>query len=278
MHPLGHRLGRGGDGHPVPVAAAVGAPRDRVGDAGPEPRLQVAGELPRRHERAHQLGQRLEQVHVDDLAHPRVHRHHRGEGGGQAGDLVGEGDGREQRRPVGLAVDAGEARQRLGQRGEARPAGVGAVLAEAGDAGDDQPRVARRAGRRAPARAARACRVGSSRPARRRSRPARRIRAESAGSFRSRTTLRLLRPASFHQRVTSSVGVAPPHGPRGVAEHGPLDLDHVGTEVGEVAGAPRPGHDRGAVDHAQVGERPGRCRFGHRCDRIGRVAPGLSGG
>ena len=79
---------------------------------------------------------------------PRVHGDHRGERRGQPGGLVGEGDRRQQRLPVGLAVDRGEARHRLGDRGEPGSLGVRAVLAEPGDAGDDEPGVARRAGRR----------------------------------------------------------------------------------------------------------------------------------
>ena len=47
-------------------------------------------------------------------------------------------------------------------------------------------------------------------------------------------------------------GVAPAHAPHGVAGAGPLDLDHVGAEVGEVAGARRAGEHGGEVDDPQV--------------------------
>ena len=94
-------------------------------------------------QRAHALEQRLEQVHVDHLALAGPQRDHRGEGAGQRGDLVGERDRREQRTAVGLAVERREARHRLGDRGEARPAGVGPVLPEPGDAQDHDVGVAR---------------------------------------------------------------------------------------------------------------------------------------
>jgi hypothetical protein len=46
---------------------------------------------------------------------------------------------------------------------------------------------------------------------------------------------------------------------RGVAEHVAfarrLDLDHLGAAVGQQAAAPRSGHQRAQVDHADPGER-----------------------
>ena len=59
-----------------PVRAAVRAARDRVGDAGAEARLLLAGQPVHRDERAHQLEQRLQQVDVDHLADAGVERHH----------------------------------------------------------------------------------------------------------------------------------------------------------------------------------------------------------
>ena len=131
-HPLGHRLGRRADGDPPPVGAAVGAARDRVGDArarGGAGRSRAR--CVRRHERAHHLEQRLVEVDVDHLADPAVHGGQRGERGHHGGDLVGQGDRRQERAAVGLAVERGEAAHGLGQGGEAGTVGVGAVLAEA---------------------------------------------------------------------------------------------------------------------------------------------------
>ena len=72
---------------------------------------------------------------------------------------------------------------------------------------------------------------------------------------------------------------------RGVAAAGPLDLDHVGAEVGQVAGAARPGHHRGQVDHPQAVEgghrrslvptRPGDSAGGPT-DRLGRGGRALA--
>ena len=64
----------------------------------------------------------LEQADVDHLPDAAVHRHHRGERSDEAGHLVGERDRRQQRLPVGLAGQRGEAGHRLGDGGEARPA------------------------------------------------------------------------------------------------------------------------------------------------------------
>ncbi len=69
-------------------------------------------------------------------------RDHHGERPDHGGDLVGERDRRQERAPVGLAVDGGEPAHRLGQGREPGTAGVGAVLPEAGHAQDDEPGVA----------------------------------------------------------------------------------------------------------------------------------------
>ena len=59
----------------------------------------------------------------------------------QSGDFVGQGDGRQERSAVRLAVDGGEARHRLRQRGKSGTVGIRAVLTKSGDAGDHQPRL-----------------------------------------------------------------------------------------------------------------------------------------
>jgi hypothetical protein len=70
-----------------------------------------------------------------------VERHHHGADAGHAGDRVGQPEGGQRRRPVGLAGQVGEAAHRLHQRAERGAIAVGAVLAEAGDAHDDQAGV-----------------------------------------------------------------------------------------------------------------------------------------
>ena len=103
--------------------------------------MLVAEQLERGDQGAHQLQHRLQEADVDDLPDPGVDCGHRGERPHQGGDLVGQGDGGQQRPAIGLAVDAGETGHRLGQGGEPGPLGVGTVLAEAGHPGDDELRV-----------------------------------------------------------------------------------------------------------------------------------------
>ena len=103
-----------------PSLRPVGVARHRVGDARAQALLGLAQQAVQRHQRTHQLEHRLDQVHVHDLAHAGVDRHHRGEGRDQRRHLVGERDRRQQRLAVGLTVDRGEARQRLGLGGERR--------------------------------------------------------------------------------------------------------------------------------------------------------------
>ena len=125
----------------------VRAARHGVRDAGAEARLVVVEVRGRRRQRRHHLQHRLEQVDVDDLTLTRAvavaQRDHHRERARERGDLVGERDRREQRRAVGLAVDRGEAAHRLRHRREPRTRRVRTVLAEAGDAQDHEPGVAR---------------------------------------------------------------------------------------------------------------------------------------
>ena len=158
-HAVRDRLGGGRDRDPLAVGTPVGAARHRVRDARAETGLLVVEVRGRRRQRRHHLQHRLEQVHVDDLtlaaAIPLAQRDHHRERAGERGDLVGQRDRREERRAVGLAVDRREPAHRLGDRRESRLRRVGAVLAEAGDAEHDEPRVARRAAPPGRARAAR---------------------------------------------------------------------------------------------------------------------------
>ena len=207
--------------------------------------------------------QRLEQVHVDDLADARVQRRpswrrRRRAPVTSSVSAIGGSSGP----AVGLAVDRREAAHRLGDGGEPRSRRVRAVLAEAGDAGDHEPRVA-------------ASSTSGPRP-RRSSVPGRKfsmstsassqrrcITSRSSGALRSSAIVRLLRPAELPPERHAVARVAPAHVAQRVAAVGPLDLDHVGAEVGEVAGARRAGDHRRRVDDPQVRERP-RDRCGGR--------------
>ena len=141
---------------------------------------------------------------------PRVQRDHRGERGGQAGDLVGQRDRGEQRLPVRLAADAQPARTSPRRSWRTRPLGVGAVLAEPGDPRDHERARCGRAARPGRARAAPACRGGSSRRARRRRRRGGAAASRSASVLEVERDVRLLRLTSFHHRPSPSRGRARP--------------------------------------------------------------------
>ena len=163
---------------------------------------------------------------------------HRGERPGQRRHLVGEGDRWEQRTAVGLAAQRGESAHRLGEGGEAGALGVRAVLAESGDAQDDEPGVRRQQRVR--------CQVEGLQLARAH------VLDEHVGGVEQLAHARVpgrvleverdaaLAPAEDlpEQRVGVPRG-RPAHPPGRVAGRC-LDLDHVGPEVGEVLGRPGP--------------------------------------
>ena len=88
--------------------------------------------------RLDEAGQRFDQVDVDQLAATAVEvavveRHHHGGRGRLGGHAVGQEEGWERRRSVGLAGHVGEATHRLGQGAEARPVALGATTAVPAD-------------------------------------------------------------------------------------------------------------------------------------------------
>ena len=184
---------------------------------------------------------------------PAVQRHHGGEGGGEARRLVGERHRRQERLAVGLAVDRREPAHRLGDRREPRPPGVRAVLAEPGDAGDHEPSGCGDAARRAEPELAPAAGPEVL------DQDATRRRRGGAG-----LAVGIVLEVE-HDRALAAVGelapqagavarVAPGHRAQAVAV-GVLDLDDVGAEVGQVAGAVRAGDHGRQVDDAEIGER-----------------------
>ena len=90
---------------------------------------------------------RIEQRKVDDLslaaALDDAQRNHHGVGAIQPGHHVGQRQRRQHGRAVAVAVLRREPRHRLHQRAEAWPVAIRPVLAEAGDAHDDQLWIAR---------------------------------------------------------------------------------------------------------------------------------------
>ena len=203
---------------------------------------------------------RLEQVHVDHLAHPAVHGDHRGECGHERGDLVGEGDGWEHRAAVGFTVHMGEPRHGFGQRGESGSMRIRTRLPEAADSGDHQLRVRGDEF------------VGQQTEGLELARPE--VLDHHVGGGDEATQhlefLGLLQvehdaalaPTGQLPEQRDVVGrIAPPHGPHGVARSRTLDLDDIGTEVGEMTGAAGAGEHGGHVDDPQIGE--GRGQLGH---------------
>ncbi len=225
--------------------------------------MVVAESGRRRGERAHHLQHRLEQVDVDDLAPAAVEGDHRGEGGGQRGDLVGEGHRREEGLAVlaRFAIEAGEPAHGFGEGGEAGASGVGARLAEAGDPGHDEVRAAGEQDRgRVEAQPLQGAgpevldeHVGGVDEAEERVAFGRRLEVEGDRA--------LVAPDQLPPEGDVVVGVPPAHAPGAVtAAVGTLDLDDVGPEVPEVPRRPGAGDDGGQVEHPDVGERAVRGR------------------
>ena len=229
-------------------------PRGTVyGRPGAEPRLQPALQRVHRRQRAHQVQHRLQQVDVDDLAAAAVQGDHRGERRGEPRRLVGQRHRRQQRLAVRLAVDGGEPAHRLGDRREPGPPGVRAVLAEPRDARDDEPRVAG------------VQHVGAEPELLQPPGPEVLDEHRCVGDEAEQDVAVGVVLEVEDDRALAAVGelepqplavalVAPRHRAQAVAV-GALDLDHVGAEVGEVAGAVGAGDHRRQVEHADVGER-----------------------
>ncbi len=231
----------------LPSAAAVGAAGHRVRQPRPEARLLLAGQLVERDQRTHQLEQALQQVDVDHLADARAQRHHRGEGADQPGHLVGQRDRRQQRLAVGLPAERGQPAHRFGDRGEPRPVRVRPVLTEPGDARDHQrwsageqhvgpePEALERAGAEVLDE-----HVGLGDQAQEHL-------AVGVGLQIERDRP-LVAVDELPPQAAAVAWVAPGHVAQRVTAVGSFDLDDVGAEVGEVAGAVRAGEHRREVE------------------------------
>ena len=109
------------------VGGAVDVARRVVARAVAGARLQLAEQVVRGELRAEQRHQRLDRARCRRPARGRSCSRARSatmiaKAVASAGDAVGERERRQQRRPVGLAVQRREAAHRLGERAEARPA------------------------------------------------------------------------------------------------------------------------------------------------------------
>ena len=260
QQPCGDAVGRGGDGDPFPVGAAIGAARHGIGDARAQPRLDVAQMREGGDQRPHDLEHGVQKADVDHLALAGLlgmaERGEDAEGAHQGRHLVGQRDGRQQRSALGLAEQSREAAEGLGDGGEAGMLGIGPVLAEAAHPQDDELRI----------------------------RPQQILAAETQGLELSRPHvldqhIRLgqkrpkARPAGVGFQIQGDrelvaveelpeigIGLArprPAHAPGRIAARR-LDLDDLRPEIGEIFARPGAGDDGRQLDHANAGERSSR--------------------
>ena len=170
---------------------------------------------------------------------------HDREGGGHGGHAVGQGERRQGGRAVGVAVDVGEARHRLGQGAEPGPVAIGPGLAEAGDPGHHQPGVALMQG------------LPSQSPPLQCPRPE--VLDEHVGTVEQpQHGLPAPRMGELDgDAPLVAVGVGPPERDpvllpaeaSQVVAARVLDLDHIRAVVGEQRGRDRPGEDGGRVHY-----------------------------
>jgi hypothetical protein len=171
-------------------------------------------------------------------------RGHRRHGAVRAGGFVGQRDRRQHRRTAVHALEPGIAGHRLGQRAEPGTRGVRPRLAEAADAGDDQPGV----GLQQPVGAQPPPLEGAGPEALHqhvaaRGEPQAQLGAAVAGQVEGDGQL-VAGQGLPPQRVPVD---RPAHLACRVAVHRVLDLDDLGAEVAQVAGEDRAGDDRGQV-------------------------------
>jgi hypothetical protein len=234
-----------------------------VGQGRAQPALQETGGVMGGDQRTEQLDHRLQQVDVDDLPDAGMEGDHRGERRGQPGDLVGQGDGRQQRRSSRIARQGRPATHGLGRGGEAGPRGIGPALAEAADPGDDQAGIAgqQHVGAQAESLELAGAQVLHQHVGRL-GQPQQRLPAGVGLQVQHDGPLAAVPQLPGQRHPVARVGVA--HAPGGVTVGRALHLDHVGAEIPQVAGTGGAGHHGGAVEHAQVVQRRPAHRWGVR--------------
>ena len=183
------------------------------------------------------------------------------DGGIDAGEDVGEGDADLLRLAVRRAGQVHDAAHALDHEVVAGARRIGPVLAEAGDRAIDEARIDPRAGSRSRARSF--------------VRPPTLKFSISTSAWRGEPAHERLPLLASRNRRRSSACRGCRHGnrrprdrrrPRASMKGGPqprvssprarpLDLDHVGAEIGQELPGPRPGEDAGELEHAQAVER-----------------------
>ena len=181
------------------------------------------------------------------------------EGGRERRDAVRERERRQQRRPVRLAVQRGEAAHRLGERAEPGPAGVRARLAEAAHAREHEPRVDR--GELVPADAPALERPGPEVLEHDVGALGQAEEEVGAGGLGEVERDEPLVPRERLEPEPDAV-LARPVAARRVDPVRMLDLDHVGAVVAEEHRRERRGEERRRLDDLDPLERHPRLRHG----------------
>ena len=184
---------------------------------------------------------------------PGVQRDQRAERREDRGELVTQRDAAARRRLVGITGDVTDSAHRLADRAEAGPRGVGTVLAESGDPGDDQPRVDLPQLLRAESPAF--------------ERPGPEVLQQDVAlgdepahhvlAFRHSQVAgdRLLVASDEWPPQRPPVRLLPAPLPHRIAARRVLDLDHLGAEVAEQLTAERTGEKLSEFDDPNIGER-----------------------
>ena len=183
-------------------------------------------------------------------AFDHAQRHHHRVGAIQAGHHVGHRQRRQHRRAVREAVLRSEARHRLDQRAEAGTVAIRSVLTEAGDAHDDQLRIARvQHVRPEPHLLQRAGAVVLDQHLRRRQQ----VEQYVASCLRPQVQRQALLVPRIDFPVQALALPAP--GAQRIADFGVLDLDDLGALVGELQADHVAGDQARQVHHADAGQR-----------------------
>ena len=259
---LPHPGGGGGDGD-RPVGGRKHPHRDRGRMIVARLPRHLAGEQPARRLEIEHEHHRLEQARVHPAALARAlaleQRHHDGERQEVAGREVADRDADPDRLGAGMAGDAHQAAQALGDLVDAGAMAVRAALAEAGDRGVHDPRVD------PPHRL-----VVDAEPVLHADPHVLDEHVRLLGEAEEDALAFLGLEVEHHRPlvavqvlVVEAVAIADVAG--AVARR--LDADHLGAPVGEVPDAGRPGPRDREVEHADPAERqlagPGSGRCGH---------------
>jgi hypothetical protein len=194
---------------------------------------------------------RLEKIHVDNLTNSGMDSNHRGESSHDRRDFISEGNRRENRFPIGLSLYVGESRHRFSDRREPWTMTVGTGLTKARHASDDKSwiRYVQNFGIEPE------CfelawpeildeNIGSIEKA-----PQDR---QAFLGFQIKNDCSLPTTSDFPKQRDVIGWVAPTHRTNSVASTGSLNLDDIGTEIGEMSSTSRASKHRRNVDNTKI--------------------------